>query len=167
MTTSDPSAAPAEPSMDEILASIRRIISDDASVGPIAPKPAPQRAEGDDVLLLTRRAPPEPWIFQDAAEPVPPPPPVRARPAATADDSLLSPRTAMSAAAAFEELSLVIENKPVPPSIAVSSGGPTLEDITRDLLRPMLKAWLDENLPGIVRARVDEEIERIARGRGR
>jgi cell pole-organizing protein PopZ len=50
---------------------------------------------------------------------------------------------------------------------SVSASGPTLEDLTKELLKPMVKAWLDENLDAIVRVRVDEEIERIARGRVR
>ena len=43
--------------------------------------------------------------------------------------------------------------------------GRTLEDVVRELLRPMLKQWLDDNLPQIVQATVDQEVERIARGR--
>jgi cell pole-organizing protein PopZ len=45
--------------------------------------------------------------------------------------------------------------------------GRTLEDLIRELMQPMLKEWLDENLPAIVQARVDEEIERISRRRVR
>ncbi len=45
--------------------------------------------------------------------------------------------------------------------------GRTLEDVVRELLRPLLKAWLDENLPRIVEAKVAEEVERIARSRVR
>ena len=41
--------------------------------------------------------------------------------------------------------------------------GRTLEDVVRELLRPMMKAWLDEHLPGIVEAQVAAEVERIAR----
>ena len=41
----------------------------------------------------------------------------------------------------------------------------TLEALVRELLKPMLKSWLDENLPRIVEAKVEEEIERIARRR--
>jgi cell pole-organizing protein PopZ len=85
-------------------------------------------------------------------------------PAFTPEDlGIVAEDIAASTAAAFEELSFVIENTPAPPSVSVSAAGPTLEDITRDLLRPMLKAWLDEHLPQIVRARVSEEVERIAR----
>ena len=42
---------------------------------------------------------------------------------------------------------------------------PTLEDVVRETLRPMLKSWLDENLPHVVERMVQEEIERVTRGR--
>ena len=42
---------------------------------------------------------------------------------------------------------------------------PTLEDVVRETLRPMLKLWLDENLPSVVERMVQAEIERVARGR--
>jgi cell pole-organizing protein PopZ len=42
---------------------------------------------------------------------------------------------------------------------------PTLEDIVRETLRPMLKSWLDENLPHVVERMVQAEIERVTRGR--
>jgi cell pole-organizing protein PopZ len=42
---------------------------------------------------------------------------------------------------------------------------PTLEDVVRETLRPMLKSWLDENLPGVVERMVQAEIERVTRGR--
>jgi uncharacterized protein len=42
---------------------------------------------------------------------------------------------------------------------------PTLEDVVRETLRPMLKSWLDENLPRVVERMVEAEIERVARGR--
>jgi cell pole-organizing protein PopZ len=41
----------------------------------------------------------------------------------------------------------------------------TLEDLVREMLRPMLKAWLDDNLPGMVERLVRAEIERVSRGR--
>jgi cell pole-organizing protein PopZ len=40
----------------------------------------------------------------------------------------------------------------------------TLEDMMREMLRPMLRAWLDDNLPSMVERLVREEIERIKRG---
>ena len=42
----------------------------------------------------------------------------------------------------------------------------TLEDLVREMLRPMLKAWLDDNLPNMVERIVKVEIERVSRGRG-
>ena len=45
--------------------------------------------------------------------------------------------------------------------------GKSLEDVVRELLRPLLKSWLDEHLPEIVQSRVDAEVSRIARTRGR
>ena len=42
---------------------------------------------------------------------------------------------------------------------------PTLEDVVRETLRPMLKSWLDENLPHVVERMVQAEIERVARER--
>ena len=42
----------------------------------------------------------------------------------------------------------------------------TLEDLVREMLRPMLKAWLDDNLPNMVERMVRAEIERVSRGRG-
>ena len=48
-------------------------------------------------------------------------------------------------------------------ALLVPTSDRTLEDVTRDLLRPLLQAWLDENLPGIVEEQVRLEVERIAR----
>ena len=42
----------------------------------------------------------------------------------------------------------------------------TLEDLVREMLKPMLKAWLDDNLPNMVERLVRAEIERVSRGRG-
>ena len=49
----------------------------------------------------------------------------------------------------------------------LSNNARTLEDLVKEMLRPMLKSWLDDNLPQIVQATVDREVERIARGRVR
>jgi cell pole-organizing protein PopZ len=47
----------------------------------------------------------------------------------------------------------------------LSQNARTLEDLVRDMLRPMLKSWLDDNLPGMVERMVRAEIERVSRGR--
>lgn len=160
-----------EPTMDEILASIRRIISDD--MAPLAPSQGESQIEArdpdTDVLLLTERAPLEPWAFDPSAEaePARDPASVDQVPALKDRATALSPATVTGAADSFERLYFVVENPPPPTPLAVSAAGPTLEDLTRDLLRPMVKAWLDENLDAIVRDRVDAEVERISRGRVR
>lgn len=153
--------------MDEILASIRRIISEDeasiVSTIPLATAAAAHDAdddEDDDVLVLTELAPPEPSAhhgldIRALAEP------------ADEGQALVARETALSAAASFDKLSFVVDSAHLTPAQPAPMASPTLEDITRDLLRPMLKSWLDQNLDAIVRARVDEEVERIARGRVR
>jgi cell pole-organizing protein PopZ len=100
-------------------------------------------------------------MFSDAPEPEEPaPPPVRAaRPVATApqpDRSLLSPRTAAAVDMAFNSLAHTV----------LVQNSRTLEDLVREMLKPMLKAWLDDNLPNMVERMVRAEIERVSRGRG-
>ncbi len=70
------------------------------------------------------------------------------------DDALLAPPLGASVLSAFETLAatVVLENTPL------------LERVMRDLLRPMLKTWLDDNLPALVERLVRTEIERVARG---
>ena len=192
-----------EPSMEEILASIRRIIADDQiakAEEETSPRAAPT-PENDDVLDLAEVAQPvrkpkavpfdEPEIdfragpavaeeidfdsisFDDEPEPEPePPPPPRAarqeapRPAPqpmfepepyedTPTARLTSAVTDASVAQAFHMLS----------STVLSNNARTLEDLVQDMLRPMLKGWLDENLPTMVERLVRAEIERVARRR--
>jgi cell pole-organizing protein PopZ len=176
-----------EPTMEEILASIRRIISEDdapaegeaaAEAGPAEAAPAAPESLADldipsaeppplvldeDVLELTDRldAPaPEPieplamsdlevtgpaQAWADIPEDLPP---------LGDDEPLVGDPAAYSAASAFEALER---------GILMPAAGRTLEDVVRELLRPMMKAWLDENLPSIVEAQVAAEVERIAR----
>jgi cell pole-organizing protein PopZ len=215
-----------EPSMEEILASIRRIIADDDTAKPAAVKPAPapaapprpaampprnpvppsppqpaappppaamdqreidamlgaldapQAGAADDVLDLTEQmaepAEAEPpsfqtidgqsdVIFSDApAQPEPPlrmaeeprrqPPP---QPSAF-DRSLMSSNTSAAVDSAFNALAQTV----------LVQNARTLEDLVREMLRPMLKSWLDDNLPGMVERIVKAEIERVSRGRG-
>ena len=46
----------------------------------------------------------------------------------------------------------------------LSNNARTLEDLVKEMLRPMLKSWLDDNLPGLVERIVKAEIERVSRG---
>jgi cell pole-organizing protein PopZ len=181
---------PSEPSMEEILASIRRIISDDEKpveepAAPPAQDPdlsallagaAAQTQPEEDVLDLAAEAslleapkvedsadidfletvepeavepPPAPEAF------VPPPTPVQPAPAAPFDmASLLSDQTSSAVNSAFGQLAHTV----------LSNNARTLEDLVKDMLKPMLKGWLDDNLPTMVERLVRAEIERVARG---
>lgn len=180
-----------EPSIEEILASIRRIISDDAEPGnsqgtsPAAPgastSPAGPSAvaEPDDVLELTEvveeerpppPAPPRPTPVRPsdvrldlAPEPDPinePPPPSREpeRPAVAAGAGLLSAASAAAAASSLSRLATKrtdsIGQMPV--------GTRTVEDLVMELLRPMLREWVDDNLPEIVEQLVEKELRRLS-----
>lgn len=70
-------------------------------------------------------------------------------------DQLLEPTTQAAASSAFSKLDV----------LTLSSNGQTVEDLIREMLRPMLKSWLDENLPGVVEKLVQREIERVSRGK--
>jgi cell pole-organizing protein PopZ len=114
-----------------------------------APRTPPARAADEDTeaALLRFTAPPQAPAADrksgDTAE---------ARPEATS--SLFSVETDKSVTAAFNRLaaSRLIENDD------------ELRSLTREMLRPLLKTWLDENLPGMVERMVRAEIERVARG---
>jgi cell pole-organizing protein PopZ len=189
---SDPTSQ--EPTMEEILASIRRIISEDevpAEEGaeevepqPEAesepdyepmeeafdepepepepePAPAPVLDDEDDILDLTEpyKAPAPVFQSDDLEAYAPPPPPTAApapAPMMVIEEAIVSHVAEVAAASAFGHLAQ---------TIAMPGHGRTLEDVVRELLRPMLKTWLDENLPTIVQATVDEEVSRISRRR--
>ena len=75
--------------------------------------------------------------------------------AADAAEALISPDVAAMASAAFQRVGALAMG---------DAGSHTVEDLIKELLRPMLKAWLDENLPSVVERLVAEEIARVARG---
>lgn len=168
--------------MEEILASIRRIISEDdapaepaAEAAPPPPPPEPEHVE-DDVLELTDPISPEPepepehppletvgdLDVYSPPEPAPvhTPPPAAPAPVFNHDDiadKMVGDHAASAAASAFGSLSS---------ALLMPKDGRTLEDVVRELLRPLLKEWLDQNLPRIVETKVEEEVHRISRGRG-
>jgi cell pole-organizing protein PopZ len=69
-------------------------------------------------------------------------------------DRLLEPATRAAVQSNFAKLSGITQ---VP-------GGQTIDGMMREMLRPMLKAWLDEHLPAVVERMVEKEIARISRG---
>jgi uncharacterized protein len=77
-----------------------------------------------------------------------------ARPKPIPDAGLLSRETTAAVGSAFNTLTETVKKHE-----------PTLEDVVREALCPMLKSWLDEHLPGIVERMIEAEIERVTRGR--
>jgi len=188
--------------MEEILASIRRIISEDDAPAATATGPEPETVVEDaveeeapaieepepaeeDVLELTEAyeapvaetlgdldiltAEPFPSAsvpesdFVDPIEAHDPEPEPEPEPEPI-DEGLVGVSAAASAASAFAGLASTVR-KPDPID-SWSGSGPTVDELARALLRPMLKEWLDANLPGIVEAQVRKEVERIARNAG-
>lgn len=157
--TPDPPKPPAgDPQMDDILASIRRILNEDE--GPGAGSPSPSPAAGDPLELT------EAMMVQPppASEPAPPavmplateaPAPVVLPPGA---DALLAPAVAAATTQAIGQLLRAVADERAAP---VHRGGPTIEDVVREELRPLLKSWLDQHLPPIVERLVRAEIERV------
>jgi cell pole-organizing protein PopZ len=77
-------------------------------------------------------------------------------------EALLSTGTASTTTGAFAKLSKAFRPTPVEESVADGSGR-TVEQFIEDMARPMLKEWLDENMPAIVERLVQKEIQKIAR----
>jgi cell pole-organizing protein PopZ len=211
-----------EPSMEEILASIRRIIADDdanksgpqaateapparpaAPPRPVAasdpepppepaapaaeafinptpePEPKPADEQSSEILDLTDAmavsapsplaATPAPQFrriegrsdvdFEEESEqPVAPPPELGRKQIPRGDDDrdhLLSRQTSAAIDSAFNTLAQTV----------LVQNARTVEDLVREMLRPMLKTWLDDNLPAMVERLVRAEIERVSRGR--
>jgi cell pole-organizing protein PopZ len=66
----------------------------------------------------------------------------------------MSPSTTAAVSAAFHSLATTV----------MTENSRTIEDLVREMMRPMLKHWLEENLPGLVERMVRAEIERVSRG---
>jgi uncharacterized protein len=172
----------AEPSMEEILASIRKIISEDDEGEPTAAaaeeEPLELEEEAVDEIELVDEAEEEIELVEEIEEeepleleeeveeagdevefyeepeeveaaPPPPPPPPPLEPV----DSLVGDQPRQQAATSLANLSTAItQHRP----------GLTVEQLAEDLLRPMLREWLDANLPDMVERLVQKEIQRMA-----
>jgi cell pole-organizing protein PopZ len=116
------------------------------------PQPAPFRTvEPDDDLEFSEAvAASAPRAQQRHFEP----PPLYESPVAP-PQQMLSRSTVSAVESAFNTLANTV----------LSNNARTLEDLVREMLRPMLKSWLDDNLPGLVERIVKAEIERVSRGR--
>jgi uncharacterized protein len=184
--------SPSDPSMEEIIASISRIIAEDKQpadrqVATKAPGEAvtPVSADRSDILDLTqvvdedgsvRRV--SPWAESstassgttisptDAAGRIEPQPPKTDGSLELGLDSgrerIVSAAASGAAAAAFTQLGALPRQRHHETELPLGGVERTLEEIVRDLLRPFLQAWLDRHLPGIVERLVREEIARVA-----
>ncbi len=135
-----------EPSMEEILASIRRIISEEGEAAVPTPKARAPRA--------VREQPVEAEAADDSADILELTTPMAADDEPSSDDALLSDEAATASRRSLAALAMTV-TQPGP------SGHSQIEDLVRELLRPMLKEWLDANLPAIVDAKVAAEIARV------
>jgi cell pole-organizing protein PopZ len=180
--------------MEEILASIRQIISEDGE-GPAAPQvdqkaksveaenrrkdaAVPQPTDETEVSAEARGEPMKPQPSEGPAKAAQANPPVNIaeasprteqtaprplRPAAAqprparpeAEHHLLSAESDASVSSSFSALAHTI----------LAQNARTLEDLVTEMLRPMLRGWLDDNLPSLVERLVKEEIDRVSRGR--
>ena len=173
---------PPDPSMEEILSSIRRIISEEPAReqpkrvlpgGRFGSDPAAQRAgegavpahprpeemlksiETADLAMALAVAKPAPPAHKDGATNSAGLPSRQPAPAPRPlYASVVSPGTSSAAAESFGKLAQAVQ----------PSDNRSMEEFVEDLLRPMLQSWLDDNLPGLVERLVRQEIERVSRG---
>jgi len=146
-----------EPSMEDILSSIKRIIAEEGESAvtartrrPARSAPPPPTVDEDEILELSEPVPTESRQPETTeAEPVD---------AEAPAEPILSATTAQATRGPLEALSRMI----VKPDVA---GSDTLEGMVREMLRPMLREWLDANLPRMVEEMVQREIARITAGR--
>lgn len=139
-----------DPSMEDILASIRRILSEEGASAP-GLSHAEEPVASDDVLVLDSS-----MMIPDAQQPEPAPEPEATPPAVTT--ALVAPAAAAAAASAMGNL---VRTLAADRAAQVRVGGPTIEDLVRAELRPLLKEWLDAHLPSLVERLVRAEIERV------
>lgn len=160
-----------EPSMEEILSSIRRVIARDESAQQASAQsiaPLADAVDDDDVLELTET---EAAASTADTQPVQESPdmPASAKPAATdtAAPELVSPLSAAASRSSLDVLAAVLASgKDSSEPAAVPHGEVSVNALVEAALRPMLKQWLDANLPAIVERLVAAEIARITGARG-
>ena len=168
-----------EPSMEEILVSIRKIISEEVGGEPEKKADGEDEVEAetesDDVLELTQVVQEDgstiditeesPEEAETDAEPEPEPEPDVADEAEPpVDERLISEECADSSTDAFADLAKALEPQPLPSTgVRFGDSARTIEDLMMELLKPMLKEWLDKNLPSYVGRLVQREIRHVVR----
>ncbi len=150
-----------EPTMEEILASIRKIISDDGEDGePVAETGEERTVQDDDVLELTDRVEDEESAIEHRIDSI-----LADAGAAPAGGSegLVSDTTKTGVTSALSGFAGALSHGKDGGGGPVLPGGPTLDALVLAVLEPQLKAWLDENLEPLVERLVQEELKRMAR----
>ena len=122
------------------------------------PAPTFRTIDAASDVIFTDRAPdplaePAVRIIEEPRRPAAPAAP--AAPAPVLDRGLVSTSTMAAVDSAFNSLAQTV----------IGQNARTLEDLVKEMLRPLLKSWLDDNLPGVVDRIVRAEIERVSRGR--
>jgi uncharacterized protein len=165
-----------ENSMEEILSSIRRVIArddqagtgdtisaeddvlelvqDDAAIAPVPPHDADEDAELAAAPKKPKAAPVAEAVAPAEAEPKTP---VAAK---AEDTALIADPVAEASRNKLSALSALVA-KPAETKTAPADSATTVDMLVRDAIRPMLKEWLDANLPEIVEGMVAKEISRI------
>ena len=175
--------------MDEILASIRRIITDDdapadeaqakeADAPGTVAAPAPESKKGSEArpaeaevtspavkAEAAKKSAEESGTVAEKEMPEPKVGDVAEAPLGPDGSVLVSDKAASDTASAFAKLSSAVKESAGETSMSMPAPGRNLEDVVRELLRPILKEWLEAHLPEIVREHVEEEVARISRGR--
>ena len=142
---------PAEPPSSDVL-NLTEAMTAPAPVADPGPAPAFRTIDASSDVIFTDRpvdAPtePAPRIIEEPRRPSPK--------AAAPDRGLISSSTMAAVDSAFNTLAHTV----------IGQNARTLEDLVKEMLRPLLKSWLDDNLPGLVDRIVRAEIERVSRGR--
>lgn len=168
--------------MEEILASIRKIITDENTAPPADGAPQDvieltQMVQDDGSVVEVKPAAPAapasaPQPAAQAAAPSSPPPTPEPKMNQPVDPSpspaLTSEPVVNAAASSLSSLANTVEierlaSAPATSATPLGNGARTLEDMVIELMRPLLKQWLDQNLPATVDRLVQKEIERISR----
>jgi cell pole-organizing protein PopZ len=149
-----PAAAPASDVLD-----LTEAMAAPAPAADAGPAATFRTIDAASDVIFTDRAPDPPAepavrIIEEPRRPAKPAP-APAAPAPVLDRGLVSTSTMAAVDSAFNSLAQTV----------IGQNARTLEDLVKEMLRPLLKSWLDDNLPGVVDRIVRAEIERVSRGR--
>lgn len=142
-----------DPSMEDILASIKKVIAEEKELRAAIPRPAPPPAEEEDGEVEAEQQDEQP--AEEVLELDEPVVEEMSLPEVDLGPPLVSPNAAEVSRSRLEALQQVAATAPPPPQIN------PLEAMVREMLRPVLKEWLDQHLPAIVDEHVKREISRI------